>query len=803
MRLLGVSLGCVVLAIAQSVCAQLPEIQSIVPFSGRPGETVQVTLRGKHLLKPNLLWTSFGGQTSWKSTDPGTANGARGAKGGLPDGKVLAGSLTLPKEAPLGVGFVQLPTATGLSGPLLFLVDELPLVVKRAGNASRDKAQVLQLPVGVEGATEAGQSDVYAWELKQGEAVSVEVYGIRIGSKLDPVLRLLDAQGGELAVADDTAGLAGDCRLRYVAPKEGRVFLEIRDSSYFGGDAHFYHLRVGDFPMVSTVFPPVAAPGSTVQVRVASDGTGETTSGMAPISLRVPEGVSGSVSLPVRFSAEKPAGFASVRVEKDGVILGAASEEARGGGSRVVTLPGTVAGCLQKPKERHVFQLELKKDERVRLTPVTREIGSPAMLYLGVEDERGVFVAENAAPAAANAPLGNLGLSFTAARDGVYRVLVEEIARRGGAEFVYEVRMEKSRGSLELKVKGDRFLAPLGGEFTMAVSAQRQGFSEPITLELLDAAGRVLPDGFRCENHVLGKGQSETVVKVSVPGDVPPGTLYHLRMVGRAEVSGEKLVAEAVCVAAGDEKKEAPDTVSMALRAMPCPPMQLRRSFPVCVGPEAPDFFRMEVVGGEVALPSVLAKHSFVLRQTALDPGFSGNIQLRFEGLPSGVQVAAGSPRGGRIRGQVDYICEVSAPASVALGRHAFEVIGVADYKGVHKEVRLAKVPLKVVLPLGVSAEWAGPLVSGGRQKLKIALQRFQVKDPQAVTVRFMGLPPGLSGPGEVRIEAAQSEAMVELAVAAGSAGITHQPLQLAATTRIEGMEVQVESAPIAVEVQK
>ncbi|MEK0447697.1 MAG: hypothetical protein RLZZ399_3018, partial [Verrucomicrobiota bacterium] len=44
---------------------------------------------------------------------------------------------------------------------------------------------------------------------------------------------------------------------------------------------------------------------------------------------------------------------------------------------------------------------------------------------------------------------------------------------------------------------------------------------------------------------------------------------------------------------------------------------------------------------------------------------------------------------------------------------------------------------------------------------------------------------------------------MVELAVAAGSAGITHQPLQLAATTRIEGMEVQVESAPIAVEVQK
>jgi len=45
-----------------------------------------------------------------------------------------------------------------------------------------------------------------------------------------------------------------------------------------------------------------------------------------------------------------------------------------------IPVPGVLAGCLTRAGERDVFQIEAKKDERFTPTPLTREIGSPAVL---------------------------------------------------------------------------------------------------------------------------------------------------------------------------------------------------------------------------------------------------------------------------------------------------------------------------------------------------------------------------------------------------------------------------------------
>jgi len=775
---------------AASSFGQSPELTRVLPYSARPGETVSLTLHGKDLLKPGKIWTSFDSTTDWE-----TAPAGKDGKSAKQDGRSVTAKLSLSPSAPLGIAFLRLPTATGFSGPLLFLVDELPVVVKSTKNTSVENAQKLTIPTALEGASDTGGSDFYRLSPKQGEALSVEVYAGRIGSKMDPVLRLLDARGKELARADDTQGLSGDCRLRYTAPDGEPIILEIRDASFGGGAERFYHLRIGDFPLLTTVFPPVAEAGAKVSLRVSGAG-GET---LAPMEVQAPMQPDGILSVPVRFASDKPASFGVLRVERGPVVLEA--EQPGSPSVQLVPVPSVFAGRLARVGERDVIQIAAKKDERFTLTPLTRDIGSPAVLYVAATDEKGAIVAENDAGTAG--VQGDVALNFKAPRDGSYKIQIEDIARRGGGEFLYGLRLEKwGAKGFDLSAASDRFLAAKGGSFSTKITAQRRGVNGPITLELASGDGRPLPSEMRLEQHVIERGKNETLLQVFVPSDVPSGAFYHVRIIGKA-TEGEEVVSAVATGPKADANKAPKDQVSLALLSMPFPPRLLRETFPICVGPDAPDFFKIELASPVVELPTLVGKRSFVVRQTSIDAAFDGNAQFKFVGLPEGVAIRAESGRGGRIKGQVDFICEVTGPETIAVGAHTFEVVASADFKGVHKDVRLSHVPLHVVQPLGLSGVMGGPLAAGGRQKLKIVATRYAEDDSQPITVRLGKLPSGVSGPDSLQIPAGMNEVTVELSADAGIGDPRSESLMISGVTRIKGVDVAVEAKPVALEVGK
>jgi hypothetical protein len=775
---------------ARSV-GQTPELTRLMPYSARPGETVSLTLHGKDLLKPAKIWTSFDSSTDWE-TPPAGKDGSPPK----PDGRSVTARLGVSASAPLGVGFLRLPTATGFSGPLLFLVDDLSVVVKSRRNTSLENAQGLDLPTAVEGASDTGGSDFYRFNLRKGEAFSAEVYACRLGSKMDPLLRLLDGKGREILRADDTQGLSGDCRLRYTAPGEGPVVLEIRDASFAGGAERFYHMRVGDFPLLTAVFPPVAEAGAQVSVQVcAADAEA-----IAPVEARAPAQPDGTLSFPVRYGPGKPAAFASLRLERGPVVLEAGRAE--GADLQSVSVPCVLAGRLALPGERDVFQIEARKDERLTFLPLTREIGSPALLYVAVTDGAGALLAEN--DAGATGVQSDVPLIFKVPRDGAYRIKVEDLARRGGADFVYGLRVEKAGATgFELSAASDRFLAAKGGSFTAKITAQRRGVNGPITLELASGDGRPLPSEIRLEQNVIEKGKNETTLQVFVPAEVPSGTFYHVRVVGKAK-EGEVVLSAVAAGPKGDANKAQKDQVLQALLSMPFPPRMLREAFPVCVGPEAPDFFKIELASPAVELPKLVGRRSFVVRQTAIDGGFEGNAQLAFSGLPEGVSMRAEPGRGGRIKGQVDFICEVTGPENIAAGTHTFELVASANFKGVHKEVRLPKVPLRVVEPLALSAVLGGPLAPGGRQKLKIVATRYAEEEARPIQLQLKNLPEGVSSSGGLEIPAGASELTIELSAAADRApGQRLDSLVISGLTRIKDADVSVDSTPVLLEVKK
>jgi hypothetical protein len=790
----GKTLGLLSFAALPALRAQSPEISRISPMAARPGETVTVTLQGKNLLQPQQLWTSFGAKTEWEAQAPG-----RDGKISKREEKELVGKLTMAPDAPLGLGFLRLPTATGLSGPLFFLVDELPVVTKNPQNASAEKAQAVTAPAAVEGAAEVGRSDFYRVEMKAAESISVEAFAGRIGSKMDPVLRLLDAEGKELAFVDDTLGLAGDCRLRYRATADGPLMIELRDASFTGGPEYFYHLRIGDFPLVSGVFPPVAAPGETVEVQA----TGEAVEGVALFRVTAQKCATGIESAPVRFGPGKPAAFAYVRTDDLPVYLEKEPSDTPET-ALAVAAPCMVLGRIHKPGERNVFLIATKKDDRMTLTPLTRDIGSPAILYIGVDDEKGDFIASNDTPGntPTNATSNDMALTFRAPADGVCRISVEDIAHRGGDEFVYGIHIERSTQGFDLTASADRFVAPRGGSFSAKVTAQRRGVNGPITLELVSGDALPLPSGFHCEQNIIEKGKNDTQLKVTAPADVPSGTLYHVRIVGHAMEGGVQFDA-AAAPAKTDSKKAPKDPAMAALGSMPQPPRLLCETFPICVGPDAPDFFSIELTAGGVDLPTIVGKSSFILRQKSIDPAYAGDARLKFDGLPPGVAITSGPGRGGRIAGQVDFICEVTGPADIAPGVHAFDIVASGELKGAQKEVRLAKVPLRVVMPLGIAGAVTSPIAPGEKQKLKITAARYDTEDPQPIDVTLLHFPSGITGPEKVTIAPGDTEAVVELAAETGAPEGKFDTVVLGAATRVKGVDVAVESSPIHLEVRK
>jgi len=135
-------------------------------------------------------------------------------------------------------------------------------------NDTTTHAQRIELPKIVNGRIDKpGDVDVFEFEARAGKRIVAEVYGRRLNSQLDSLLRLTDASGNVLELNDDymlkdehlhtnMMGLTthhADSYLMAELPKAGTYYVHLADSQRHGGDAYGYRLRVavaqGDFAL--------------------------------------------------------------------------------------------------------------------------------------------------------------------------------------------------------------------------------------------------------------------------------------------------------------------------------------------------------------------------------------------------------------------------------------------------------------------------------------------------------------------------------------------------------------------------
>ncbi len=458
------------IATALDLAAAPPVLNWLSPVALVPGATNKVILSGQNLEGVTALWTSFGGQM--------TRAGAAGAAEFL---------VPVDRQTPEGIAAVRVVTTNGLSGMTLVLLDRLATRTAGATNRSAAMADTIQTPGAVEGWVEELGSRYFRFAVRKGDHLSMEVVARRLGSSLDPWLRLTGPDGRELSINDDTAGLSGDARIDFTCTQSGEHLVELRDTRFEGGARHRYRLRIG--PALPT---------------------------------------------PLDFLGSRELGLFSLVVTEPPATL---DREPNGDAKRAqrVELPAWIDGRFHRAADRDVFSFAVKAGEQVVFSGRTRSVGSAGELVLRVESTNGATVAVSNPGAADGALLTN---RFSTAGD--YRLVIEELNGAGGERHGYRVEAEPLRPGFSLSTTVERISARAGEGASIEVRAQRRDFTGPIRLSVVEPTGFI-----RSSELVIPSGTNVVRIDVSAPAEARLGEHRMFGIVGRATIGGIEAVQRA------------------------------------------------------------------------------------------------------------------------------------------------------------------------------------------------------------------------------------------------------------------
>ncbi len=360
-----------------------PQLGGISPASALRGQTVRVAFEGKYLDAAAEVVSNAPGVTAKLLTE------------GKKPQRVEA-EVTVPPTTPAGVYQLTLKNAAGESKPQRFIIDWFTPVAEVEPNNSPSTGQPAKLPATFTGiVSQAGDLDYFRFEAKAGQEIGVQLVNLP-GSKLEGVLQFTDATGQILA--EGAGGVLG-----YRVEKDGFYAIGLRDANYRGEPVNQYRLHVGDIPVITGIYPLGLQRGTEAEICLRGVHLGETE--FAKLKAAPDAAIGSQLPVPTITSKGPALGSRFVVVGEfpetifatSGFIGGwACTREAcfripRKGATtgRVIPVPGTGNGSLERPDAQDTWYFKAKKGERLILETQARRLGSPLDTVIEVLDAKG------------------------------------------------------------------------------------------------------------------------------------------------------------------------------------------------------------------------------------------------------------------------------------------------------------------------------------------------------------------------------------------------------------------------------
>ena len=456
--------------------AAVPVLDHVFPAALQIGSTQSVTLVGKFDPWPTRLDLDIPGVTWEATTNTGVI------------------TVRVSPKAPVGPQVIRAFSPEGVSAPRFLILSSHPQRAEVEPNDETRTAQVLSdLPAEVNGRLEKnGDVDSYSVELQAGQTLVARLEAYTLQSPLDPVLRLLDAQGVQVAWNHDEVRSL-DPLLAWRAPKAGTYVLQVFGFAYpadsdlrFSGSAKsVYRLHVSTDPVARHGWPLGVSRSVETRVRWGDWGVPEMSSEstLVPSSAIASETVGHSLQIPGhQLPLEMPVGAGKEWVEVEPNDTAATAQ--------ALEIPSAVSGDLDRAGDEDRYRVSAKKGEALRLEVQAAGLGFPLDAWLKIEDATGKELVRNDDSGGAD-PV----LDWTPPESAEYRVVVGNLLQRGGRDQRYRLSVQRPQPVWSASVP-EAFLSLEPGktnEWKVAIS-RRFGAETRLTVSV-----RGLPPGVRVD----------------------------------------------------------------------------------------------------------------------------------------------------------------------------------------------------------------------------------------------------------------------------------------------------------------
>ncbi|MEW5974215.1 MAG: hypothetical protein AB1898_00270 [Acidobacteriota bacterium] len=521
-----------------SLQAAAPALLRLKPAGAQRGKPFTLTLVGKNLVEGTKVISTL--PAAFTPLSPAVESTRSRPNDELPFLVELQGN------TPVGLYPVRVSSPAGLSNVLLFSVGVFPeqtekeseLLVHDPQNDSLETAEIVSVPMTVNGTLQGPDRDFYRFQGKKGERLVLEVEARRQGSALDPVIRLLDSQKREIAVNGDAPGLGQDCRLDAVLPGTGEYFVLVHDARFSAQEQNFYRLKLGQFAFADGFFPLGGRRGDKVVIRWSGGNASGAESTVDLSGLGAEDEV-----VMVRVPGDPGAlPFPFVVGDLSEMI---ATEEP----PAELELPAStvVNGRISKAGEVDRYKLRVSPGEQWLIQLSARDLGTSELYpVLTLYDPKGTRLASAGddipnmdvfALVAPGKTSSDPYLNYTVpAGMTELTVAVEDLVQRGGPLLSYRLLAERKAADFRLTIASPFLNIPANGTSVVTVTADRRGYQGEILLSVPEAGedfiveGGVIPaEEYNAERRVVSR---TGVLTISAKPGVPPRPLS-LSVVGR------------------------------------------------------------------------------------------------------------------------------------------------------------------------------------------------------------------------------------------------------------------------------
>ena len=626
-----------------------PHIGYVYPAGGQRGTTFETKLGGEDIYGTTAAIVSGKGVTvvvadakePVRPGDKDKKNKPKKRKNQTVIDEIVKLRVTIARDAEPVPREICLVTPEGLTNKLIFQVGQLKEVAEAEPNNKRESAgQLPALPVLANGQIMPGDVDMFKFSARKGQHLVIEAsaralipyIADAVPGWFQAILTLYDAQGKEVAVADDYR-FNQDPVLFYDVPANGDYTLEIRDSIFRGREDFVYRVQVGELPFVSSVFPLGAPRGDKpVSVKLFGknlpvDSTTVAVDQAAPAIRYISVASEPLISNRVPFAiGDLPEVFASDAAKMP--------EQAQG-----VVLPVVINGCIGSPGQKDSYSFLGNKGQTVCLEVRARRLGSPLDSFIVLLNSRGEKIGENDDIKDKSEGLlthiADSELVCTLPEEGTYTARIFDTQGKGGCEFAYRLRISRPAPDFDLRITPSAVSVPKGGSARLTVHAIRKdGFNGEIKLALDEP-----PPGLSLNGAVIPEGTDRVRLTISASEKAAAATL-NPTLRGTGVVAGKTVSRTAV---------PAEDLMQAFIyqHLVPCKDqvvMVTSPAAPFCVTPQLPASGSLELpLGKEVSF------HVTVTR----GKGFEWPINIQLVDPPKGITLVRGFIPKDRSSGQV------------------------------------------------------------------------------------------------------------------------------------------------------